>query len=187
MFLHETGSRNPLGVDRDTRRVPFHPYYTLKDLVGVFVTIGLMSLVLLVYPGLFSEPENYIPANVLKTPAHIQPEWYFLWLYAILRAVPNKSGGVLALVGALLVLVIFPFLEKRKDSVGCTWCVVKQSMFWSLVGRFFLLTWLGSCPAEEPYISATRNVMAVYFLYFLVFPLWRTWVHPRYWSLSRRV
>ena len=91
--------------------------------------LGLILFVRLVTPDLFLEPENYIPANPLRTPAHIKPEWYFLWVYAILRSVPNKLGGVVALFMAILVLATLPITEKRKSIVGCTWCPVKQFMF----------------------------------------------------------
>lgn len=140
IFLHTTGSRNPLGVRRDRARVPFHPYYVWKDLVGVTVVLAIMLGVRLLTPDLFLEPENFIPANPLVTPAHIKPEWYFLWVYAILRAIPNKLGGVVALFAAILILAILPIVDRGKNMVGCRWCVVKQSMFWSLVRVFFLLT-----------------------------------------------
>ena len=119
IFLHTTGSSNPLGVRRDRMRVPFHPYYVWKDLVGVVVVMGLMLVVRLLLPDLFLEPENYIPANPLRTPAHIKPEWYFLWVYAILRAVPNKLGGVVALFGAILILAVLPLMGRRKHMIGC--------------------------------------------------------------------
>lgn len=120
VFLHQTGSRNPLGINRDRARVPFHPYYVWKDMVGVVLTLWSILLVRLLMPDLFLEPENYIPANCLVTPAHIQPEWYFLWAYAILRAIPNKLGGVVALFSAVLVLAVLPFMDRGKDMVGCT-------------------------------------------------------------------
>lgn len=129
VFLHRTGSSNPLGVRRDSARVPFHPYYVWKDLVGVLVVMGLMAGVRLLVPDLFLEPENYTPANPLVTPAHIKPEWYFLWVYAILRAIPNKLGGVVALFAAVLVLAILPWVDRGKCNVGCTWCVIKQFFF----------------------------------------------------------
>lgn len=171
VFLHRTGSRNPLGVRRDSAKVPFHPYYVWKDFVGFMVVFGLMSVVTLLTPDLFLEPENYIPANPLVTPAHIKPEWYFLWVYAILRAVPNKLGGVVALFSAILILFILPFADRGKDMVGCTWCVIKQGMFWGFVSVFLLLTWLGRCPAEEPFIFAAQVVRVLYFLFFIVFPV----------------
>lgn len=129
VFLHVTGSRNPLGINSDCAKVPFHPYYTLKDLVGVVAVMVLMLVVRLLVPDLFLEPENYIPADPLKTPAHIKPEWYFLWLYAILRAVPNKLGGVVAMFSAVAVLATLPITDRGIRMLGCTWCIVKQLMF----------------------------------------------------------
>lgn len=140
VFLHITGSRNPLGIRTDTVAVPFHPYYVWKDLVGVMATFWGMLFVTFVVPDLFSEPENFTPANCLVTPAHIKPEWYFLWAYAILRAVPDKAGGVCALFGAILVLATLPFTDKGRDRVGCPWCIIKQGIFWSLVRVFIFLS-----------------------------------------------
>jgi len=173
VFLHITGSRNPLGINRDSARVPFHPYYVWKDLVGVLAVLRIILFVRLLTPDLFLEPENFIPANPLSTPAHIKPEWYFLWVYAILRSVPNKLGGVLALFIAILVLAALPVFEKRKRLIGCTWCKMKQLIFWSLIATFLLLTWLGRCPAEEPFIYAAQVARAQYFLFFIIFPIWR--------------
>lgn len=114
IFLHETGSNNPLGLNSDGEKVSFHAYYTFKDLVGfVFVLFFLLSIVLF-SPQLLTDPENFIPANPLVTPVHIQPEWYFLFAYAILRSIPNKLGGVIGLVGAILILFILPFSHQGK-------------------------------------------------------------------------
>lgn len=172
VLLHRTGSRNPLGVRRDAVRVAFHPYYVWKDLVGVGVVLGGMLYISLLRPDLFLEPENYIPANALVTPAHIKPEWYFLWVYAILRAIPNKLGGVVALFVAILILFSLPFLDHGRERVGCGWSVVKRVMFWSLVATFFVLTWLGRCPAEEPYNLAAKLAGAGYFSFYLVLGVW---------------
>ena len=108
VFLHETGSRNPLGLNRDREKVSFHSYYSVKDLFGfVFVLFGFLMLVF-VAPFLLRDPENFVPANPLVTPVHIQPEWYFLFAYAILRSIPNKLGGVVGLVMSLLILLVLP-------------------------------------------------------------------------------
>ena len=170
-FLHQTGSSNPLGVRRDSGRVPFHPYYVVKDLVGVMVMILRLGIVVLLSPDLFLEPENYIPANPLVTPTHIKPEWYFLWLYAILRAVPNKLGGVVAMFSGILGFVVLPFLVNSTG--GCAQARAGQVIFWVLVRDFFLLTWLGSRPAEEPYNLAAQLCSALFFRFFIYFPVWR--------------
>lgn len=109
LFLHETGSNNPLGLNRDGDKVPFHSYYRFKDLVGFVALLSILSFLALFSPQLLTDPENFIPANPLVTPVHIQPEWYFLFAYAILRSIPNKLGGVIALVVSVAILFILPF------------------------------------------------------------------------------
>ena len=113
LFLHETGSNNPLGVRRDLDKLPFHPYFSVKDLFGVFVILGVLFWICLIAPWALGDPENFIPANPLVTPVHIQPEWYFLMAYAILRSIPNKLGGVIALALSILVLMVCPFIQKQ--------------------------------------------------------------------------
>ena len=112
LFLHQTGRGNPLGVRRNFDKLRFHPYFTTKDLFGFFVILIALSLICLSNPWLLGDPENFIPANPLVTPVHIQPEWYFLMAYAILRSIPNKLGGVLALVLSIAILLICPFLPR---------------------------------------------------------------------------
>jgi len=109
IFLHQTGSNNPLGLNCDSDRVAFHPYYSIKDALGYLIVLTLFAYFLIFTPNLFADPENYLHANPLVTPLHIKPEWYFLWLYAILRAIPNKLGGVVALFAALLIIFVLPF------------------------------------------------------------------------------
>lgn len=111
-YLHETGSNNPLGVDDRGDLVPFHPYYSHKDFLGILIIVGLLIQVVLLEPDFFGSPENFIPANPYKTPLHIQPEWYFLFAYTILRRIPNKGGGVAALAGSVLILYLLPFRPK---------------------------------------------------------------------------
>ena len=114
LFLHNRGAKNPVGLKSKYDKSPFHIYYTTKDTVGFVALIaGLLALALL-FPGALTDPENFIPANPLVTPPHIQPEWYFLFAYAILRSIPNKLGGVIALVAAILVLFLMPFLHTSK-------------------------------------------------------------------------
>jgi quinol-cytochrome oxidoreductase complex cytochrome b subunit len=112
--LHTEGSNNPLGVDSNIDKIPFHPYYSIKDVFG-YTILGVVYAYLIYYaPNLLGHPDNYIPANPLVTPAHIQPEFYFLFAYAILRSIPNKLIGVLALFASLLVLLIVPYVEQSK-------------------------------------------------------------------------
>nr|YP_009680571.1 cytochrome b [Ophioplocus japonicus]QDH07345.1 cytochrome b [Ophioplocus japonicus] len=167
LFLHETGSNNPLGIPSDYDKVPFHPYFTSKDVVGFVVFfIGLVFLSLL-YPTALTDPENFIPANPLVTPPHIQPEWYFLFAYAILRSIPNKLGGVVALVGSILVLFLVPIFHFSSQN-SCCYRPMGQVVFWFLVGDFFVLTWIGSQPVEYPFIVLGQGASVFYFFSFLV-------------------
>lgn len=109
LFLHQTGSGNPLGLQRDVDKLPFHPYFTVKDLVGFLFILAFLILLSLIDPYLLGDAENFNPANPLVTPVHIQPEWYFLFAYAILRSIPNKLGGVIALLLSILILAVIPF------------------------------------------------------------------------------
>nr|ATZ70954.1 cytochrome b [Conus trochulus] len=170
LFLHETGSNNPLGLISDGEKIPFHSYYTFKDLVGFLVVISLLSMLALFSPQLLTDPENFIPANPLVTPVHIQPEWYFLFAYAILRSIPNKLGGVIGLVGSILVLFILPFSHQAKFR-SMAYYPVNQVLFWMYIGVFFVLTWIGSCPVETPYEQIGQVFTGLYFLYFILNPL----------------
>nr|YP_009728709.1 cytochrome b [Fusinus longicaudus]QHR85493.1 cytochrome b [Fusinus longicaudus] len=170
LFLHETGSNNPLGLNSDGEKIPFHSYYTFKDLVGFVLVIFLLSMLALFSPQLLTDPENFIPANPLVTPVHIQPEWYFLFAYAILRSIPNKLGGVIGLVGSIAILFILPFTHSGKFR-SMSFYPVNQILFWCYVGMFFILTWIGSCPVEAPYEQIGQIFTALYFLYFIINPL----------------
>lgn len=151
VFLHETGSRNPLGLNRNLDKIPFHPYFTSKDLYGFIILF--LSLISLRFqrPWLLGDPENFIPANPLVTPVHIQPEWYFLFAYAILRSIPNKLGGVVALAAAVIILYVIP-LFKNKNFRSLAFYPLRKVIFWLLIRTFLLLTWIGARPVEEPYI-----------------------------------
>lgn len=168
LFLHETGSNKPLGVPSDYDKVTFHPSYTSKDVVGFVWFLGVLVVLALLMPTALRDPENFIPANPLVTPPHIQPEWYFLFAYAILRSIPNKLGGVVALVGAILVLFLVPILHFSEQKASC-YRPLGQFFFWALVGDFFILTWIGSQPVEFPFILMGQVASVFYFLRFLVF------------------
>lgn len=128
LFLHSTGSNNPLGLSLNHRKVPFHPYFSFKDVFGMLVVIYIFGGVVLLYPWVLGDPENFIPANPMVTPVHIQPEWYFLFAYAILRSIPNKLGGVIALGASVIVLFILPFLGHRKFR-GSTFYPLRKIFF----------------------------------------------------------
>nr|YP_009937422.1 cytochrome b [Trigonopterus carinirostris]QNT26932.1 cytochrome b [Trigonopterus carinirostris] len=169
-FLHQTGSSNPLGVNSKMDKLNFHPYFTFKDLVGFFIMILILMILSLKSPYLLSDPDNFIPANPMVTPAHIQPEWYFLFAYAILRSIPNKLGGVIALVMSISILYSTPFINKKKFS-SMQFYPMNKIMFWSLLMIIILLTWIGARPVENPYILTGQYLTLFYFSYFLFNPI----------------
>lgn len=170
LFLHEGGSNNPLGINRDREKIPFHIYYTVKDLVGFIVVLFFLFILVLLSPHILTDPENFIPANPLVTPVHIQPEWYFLFAYAILRSIPNKLGGVVALVISVLILFIMPMVHLSIFR-SMAFYPVSQVLFWFLVGFMLILTWIGRCPVESPYDSIGQIFTLLYFCFFFVNPL----------------
>lgn len=174
LFLHQTGSNNPIGLNSNIDKIPFHPYFTFKDIVGFIVIILILISLVLIRPNLLGDPDNFIPANPLVTPAHIQPEWYFLFAYAILRSIPNKLGGVIALVLSIAILIILPFYNLRKFR-GIQFYPINQVIFWSILVTVILLTWIGAQPVEEPYVLIGQILTVVYFLYYLVNPLITKW------------
>nr|YP_010956340.1 cytochrome b [Coryphaenoides armatus]WMY89433.1 cytochrome b [Coryphaenoides armatus] len=171
LFLHETGSTNPTGLNSDTDKIPFHPYFSYKDLLGAVALLTPLAAITLFWPNMLGDPDNFIPANPLVTPPHIKPEWYFLFAYAILRSIPNKLGGVLALLLSILVLMVIPFLHTSKQR-GLTFRPLSQLLFWTLVADMLILTWIGGMPVEHPFTLIGQMASVLYFLLFLVlFPL----------------
>nr|AJF48231.1 cytochrome b [Hemibagrus sp. RCH-2015] len=167
LFLHEVGSNNPIGLNSNSDKIPFHPYFTYKDLLGFAALIIALTALALFSPNMLGDPDNFTPANPLVTPPHIKPEWYFLFAYAILRSIPNKLGGVMALLFSILVLLIVPILHTSKLR-GLTFRPISQVLFWTLVADVFILTWIGGMPVEEPYIIIGQIASFLYFLLFLV-------------------
>ena len=169
LFLHQTGSNNPLGLCRDSDKIPFHIYYSVKDIVGFIVLLIALILFCLLCPNLLIDPDNFLPANPLVTPAHIKPEWYFLWAYAILRSIPNKLGGVCAIFLAILLIFTLPFIPQQRR--GNQFYLPNQILFWIFSTNFLLLTWIGGCPVERPFITLGSLFTAFYFIFFLLNPL----------------
>nr|YP_010536440.1 cytochrome b [Chaetocnema confinis]UYC28918.1 cytochrome b [Chaetocnema confinis] len=170
LFLHQTGSSNPLGLKSNIDKLPFHPYFTYKDILGMMIMMFLLLLLTLSNPYLLSDPDNFTPANPLVTPIHIQPEWYFLFAYAILRSIPNKLGGVIALVVSIGILYTMPFSNKKKF-LSNQFYPINKLLFWTLLSTITLLTWIGARPVEDPYILTGQLLTMIYFTYYLLNPI----------------
>nr|URX54004.1 cytochrome b [Epicalotermes sp. 2 AB-2022a] len=169
LFLHQSGSNNPLGVKSDMDKIPFHPYFSTKDIVGFIILMMILSTLSLSEPYMLGDPDNFIPANPLVTPVHIQPEWYFLFAYAILRSIPNKLGGVIALVMSIAILFIMP--TYKSNFGGSLFYPLNQITFWMMTNTVILLTWIGARPVEDPYIITGQVLTVMYFLYYITSPL----------------
>nr|YP_009132685.1 cytochrome b [Thitarodes gonggaensis]AKA63379.1 cytochrome b [Thitarodes gonggaensis] len=170
LFLHQYGSNNPLGINSNLDKIPFHPYFSFKDLFGFIMMMMILMLLTLWNPYILSDPDNFIPANPLMTPIHIQPEWYFLFAYAILRSIPNKLGGVIALIMSIAILFILPFTFNKKFQ-GNQFYPMNKILFWNMLIIIILLTWIGARPVENPYILTGQMLTIMYFLYYLLNPL----------------
>nr|YP_001798517.1 cytochrome b [Sminthurus viridis]ABS82052.1 cytochrome b [Sminthurus viridis] len=170
LFLHQTGSNNPLGLNSNGDKIPFHPFFSFKDIVGFLFMLSALIMLSLVSPFMLGDCENFIPANPLVTPVHIQPEWYFLFAYAILRSIPNKLGGVIALVLSIAILFILPLTQNQKVR-GIQFYWPSQMLFWLMLSNVVLLTWIGARPVEDPYILVGQILTVSYFSYFVVNPL----------------
>jgi len=167
LFLHQTGSRNPLGLNSNYEKLPFHPYYRVKDALGFCVALRGMGLIVFFYPWALGDPENFIGANPLVTPVHIQPEWYFLFAYAILRSIPNKLGGVVALFASLLILYVIGF-SKAYYFKGLGHSTLTKCLFWRFSSLVLLLTWIGARPVEDPYVALGQVFTILYFCHFII-------------------
>nr|AFX69345.1 cytochrome b [Pseudoxiphophorus bimaculatus] len=176
--LHETGSNNPIGLNSNTDKISFHPYFSYKDLLGFVFLLAMLVILSLFSPNLLGDPENFTPANPLVTPPHIKPEWYFLFAYAILRSIPNKLGGVLALLASILVLMVVPFLHTSKQQ-SLTFRPLTQFLFWLLIADVLILTWIGGMPVEHPFIIIGQIASLLYFSLFLFFSPFAAWIENK--------
>nr|YP_010946607.1 cytochrome b [Margattea spinosa]WGO57325.1 cytochrome b [Margattea spinosa] len=169
LFLHQTGSNNPLGLNSNIDKIPFHPYFSIKDSVGFMLLLLSLTTLTLSNPYMLGDPDNFTPANPLVTPIHIQPEWYFLFAYAILRSIPNKLGGVIALFLSITILFIMP--TYKSNFRGNQFYPINQILFWIMVNTVILLTWIGARPVEDPFIITGQMLTIIYFSFYLITPI----------------
>nr|YP_009645864.1 apocytochrome b [Pseudoperonospora humuli]QBX98941.1 apocytochrome b [Pseudoperonospora humuli] len=167
ILLHEVGSNNPLGITLKTENISFYPYFYTKDLFGLMILFLVFFIFIFYYPNALGHPDNYIEANPMKTPLHIVPEWYFLPFYAILRSIPNKIGGVIAMFGSLIILLTIPFTNSSEIRSSAFRPIFKVC-YWLLVVSFLLLGWVGQCPVEYPYTEIGVISMIYYFAFFII-------------------
>nr|YP_010878997.1 cytochrome b [Batracomorphus lineatus]WHE42649.1 cytochrome b [Batracomorphus lineatus] len=170
IFLHKTGSNNPLGINSNIDKIPFHPYYSIKDIMGFSILLSMFMILIMHKPLMLSDPDNFTPANPMVTPIHIQPEWYFLFAYAILRSIPNKLGGVMALLSSLLILFSMKYTHLSKFK-SLSFYPMNQIMFWTLIMNLVMLTWIGMKPVEMPYLNTGVLLTKMYFSFYMFNPI----------------
>nr|QYF07832.1 cytochrome b [Hypoponera sauteri] len=173
-FLHISGSMNPLGTNSDLYKIPFNFYFIIKDILGFMWIMLIFTILILQYPYNLGDPDNFISANPLVTPIHIQPEWYFLFAYAILRSIPNKLGGVIALFLSITIFYFMPLMKSLKMN-SSQFYLPNQILFWIFLNIFIILTWLGAQPVELPYITLSQLFSMLYFSYFLINLMFFKW------------
>lgn len=166
-FLHLTGSNNPLGTNRNLHKIPFHIYFSYKDILGFIIIFFFFSIIIFQYPYIFRDPDNFTPANPIITPIHIQPEWYFLFAYAILRSIPSKLGGVIALLISIIILYFLPLMTSTINTLS--FYPPTQILYYIFINNFILLTWAGAQPIEPPFIHIRQFLSIIYFIYFILF------------------
>ena len=176
--LHINRSNNPIGLESNVDQIRFNPYFIIKDLLGFLLFFAFFGYFVFFSPNYLGHPDNYIPANPLVTPPHIQPEWYFLFAYAILRSIPNKLAGVVALVLSILVLLVMPFVHTSRIR-SSTFRPISRMFYWFFVANFFLLTWIGGMPVEDPYILIGQLSGLFYFSYFLLIIPFLGWLENK--------
>nr|WIM51613.1 cytochrome b [Parabathippus shelfordi] len=165
-FLHETGSGNPMGLGSDCDKIIFHPYFSIKDIYGLLLFMIFYMMICMLAPYIFMDVENFISSDPLVTPVHIQPEWYFLFAYTILRSIPSKIGGVIALLFSVLILYFFPLMFNNSfRSVGF---YMNKYIYWVIVVNWMMLTWIGACVVEMPYMLLGMMFSFIYFVMFIL-------------------
>lgn len=165
-ILHQEGSGNPLGIESTTDKINLFPYFVIKDFFGLIIFLIFFSNFLYFYPNVLGHSDNYIEANPMVTPTHIVPEWYFLPFYAILRSIPHKLGGVIAMLLSILILSFLPWLHSTEIR-SSRFRPIYKFFYWTLISCCLLLGWIGGMPVEEPYILIGQLLSVYYFSYFL--------------------
>lgn len=181
--LHQHGSNNPTGLTSNVDKIRFHPYYSAKDAYGFVLWFWFWALLTFFMPDILGHPDNYIPGNPLVTPPHIVPEWYFLFAYAILRSIPSKFWGVIALFSSLIILFVLPYLQfsnVRSSALR----PLSKTLYWFFLGNFLILTWIGGNPVEDPYVTVGQWATLFYFSYFLVLSPAITWLENKLFHFS---
>jgi ubiquinol-cytochrome c reductase cytochrome b subunit len=177
-LLHDVGSNNPLGINTNVETISFYPYFYVKDLFSFFIFLFLFSVVVFFYPNVLGHSDNYIPANPMSTPSHIVPEWYFLPFYAILRSIPDKLGGVVAMISSILILLLLPVLNTSLIR-SSKFRPLFAFSFWFLVSDFLILGWIGQKPVETPYMEIGQVATVFYFVYILVLIPFIGWLETK--------
>lgn len=172
VFLHETGSGNPIGLNGNNDKIVFHPYFRIKDLYGFILCYIFYLIICFLYPYIFIDVENFIPSNPIVTPVHIQPEWYFLFAYTVLRSIRRKIGGVIALILSVIILYLFPFIYKHRFRRNYYYPLVKI-IFWFFFVNWLILTWIGACEVDSPFIQLGMCFRFIYF--FIIILLWMSY------------
>jgi quinol-cytochrome oxidoreductase complex cytochrome b subunit len=167
ILLHKVGSNSPIGSDTGIDDVPFYPYFFSKDVFALWVFLTVFGVFVFYFPNTLNHPDNYIPADPLQTPAHVVPEWYFLPFYAILRSIPHKAGGILAMGGAILVLFVIPFINTSYVR-NTTYRPLFKICFWLFIADFIILTWVGQKPVKDTFIIVGQVATLYYFLFFII-------------------
>ena len=166
-LLHKVGSSSPIGSDTNVDDIPFYPYFVLKDLFALSVYLLVFSIFVFYYPNVLNHPDNYVHADPMRTPPHVVPEWYFLPYYAILRSIPHKAGGILAMFGSLIVLFLIPYINSSEIR-STTFRPLFKIFFWVFIADFVILTWIGQKPVKDIYVFAGQIATVYYFFFFLV-------------------
>ena len=167
-LLHKEGSNSPIGSDTGVDDLPFYPYFAVKDVFAFFCFMLFFATFVFYFPNVLNHPDNYIPADPMHTPAYVVPEWYFFPFYAILRLIPHKAGGIIAMIGAILVLFTIPFTDKSYIR-NPTYRPIFKFCFWLFIADFIILTWIGQKPVRNAFVFVGQIATIYYFLFFLVF------------------